>query len=191
MNSEYLGDAFDHWKGSLISILLSKGLIRNVLVEPMITDAQPWDIADVETYKRLLSLGAGCTICHGGSTFSGNRESYFGGIPQHEDIFLDPDTGMGTDNATRKHVKVTEIERLIGQSHRLVMVYQHSNRGDFTERLSALRTTVTDMRSEIHCIVYQCGRVAMFFISRDKGRLDEIEKALREHLCGTAEWRVW
>lgn len=191
MNSEYLGDALDHWKGSLLSLLLHKGLIRNVLVEPMITDAQPWDVDDIDTYRRLLSLGAGCTVCHGQSIFTGSRNDYFNGVPQNGDIFVDPDTGIAVNDASRKHIKVREIERLLGQSDRVVMVYQHSNRGDFRQRLSDLKAQIAIVNPSVHCTVYQCGGVAMFFISLNRGRIDDIEKALRDHLCGTAEWRIW
>jgi hypothetical protein len=54
VNSKFLGDALDHWKGSLLSILSSKELIKNVAVEPMITDVRPWLKQNLETYRRLL-----------------------------------------------------------------------------------------------------------------------------------------
>ncbi|MGO9375814.1 MAG: hypothetical protein ACLQBD_27510 [Syntrophobacteraceae bacterium] len=192
MNSKFLGDALDHWKGSLISLLLTKGLIRNVVAEPMITDHfQPWSTEDIETYKRLLNLGLTCTICHGGSTFSGKRADYFNEVPQDGDIFLDPDNGIATDKASRKHLRIAEIRKLLGQKNRVIMVYQHSGRGDFHQRLLTIKNKITDGKSSIHCTVYQCGQVAMFFISLSESRVAQIKIALREHLKGTAQRRVW
>lgn len=197
MNSQYLGDAFDFWKGSLLSLLLKKGLIENVVVDPMITDAQRWGNAEVQTYKRLLSLDVTCTVFHCGSTFSGGRSDYFNEVPPDGDIFLDPDIGIATGKATRKHVQITEIEKLLGQSERIVMVYQHSPLGgNFHQRLSALKSQITDSKAtdgsaSVHCAVYHCGQVAMLFISLSRGRIADIEKALQKHLCVSAQWRVW
>ncbi|HYA40080.1 MAG TPA: hypothetical protein VEF34_02155, partial [Syntrophobacteraceae bacterium] len=66
MNSQFLGDALDHWKGSIISLLLSKQLTQNIVAEPMITDLQPWQREDIDTYGRLVSRELLCPICHGG-----------------------------------------------------------------------------------------------------------------------------
>ncbi len=192
MNSKFLGDAFDHWKGSLISLLLTKGLIRNVVAEPMITDhVQSWTTEDIETYNRLLNLGRTCRISHGESTFSGKRTDYFNEVPQDGDVFLDPDIGIATDKASRKHIKIAEIRKLLDQSNRIVMVYQHSGRGVFHQRLLTIKSKITEGKSSVHCTVYQCGQVAMFFISLSESRIAEIKTALQEHLSGTAQRRVW
>jgi len=44
MNQAYLGDALDHWKGSLIAILRrhQPPLLNRLAVVPMATDAQEW-----------------------------------------------------------------------------------------------------------------------------------------------------
>ncbi len=191
MNSKFLGDAFDHWKGALIVILSNKFLIRNVVVEPMITDSTPWSKENLETYRRLLKLGSTSIICHGNATFSGGREEYFHEIPQEGDVFLDPDTGIATGNATRKHVKVLELEKLLGKSNRVLMVYQHSGRGSLHKRLLEIKDKVSNGIPGVHCTFYECGRVAMFFISLDKTRIHNIQKALQEYLRGTAKSRVW
>lgn len=191
MNSKFLGDALDHWKGSLISFLSAKRLVENIVVEPMITDDRPWPNEDLETYGRLLKIDSSSQICHGQSTFSGKREEYFDSLPQDTDIFLDPDTGIATGSAGREHVKVTELGKLLANSDRVLIVYQHSARGSFHERLLEIRDRVSRDIPNVHCTVYECGRVAIFFISLDRARIQEIHNALREYLRGTAENRVW
>lgn len=191
MNSKFLGDALDHWKGSLISFLSAKRLVENIVVEPMITDDRPWPNEDLETYGRLLKIDSSSQICHGQSTFSGKREEYFDSLPQDTDIFLDPDTGIATGSAGREHVKVAELGKLLANSDRVLMVYQHSARGYFHERVFEIRDRVSRDIPNVHCIVYECGRVAILFISLDRARIQEIHNALREYLRGTAENRVW
>ena len=191
MNSKFLGDALDHWKGSLISILSSKRLIRNVVVEPMITDVRPWSKEDIETYRRLLRLESTSPICHGESTFSGKRDEYFDGVPEDGDVFLDPDTGIATGNGGREHIKVFELGKLLAKSDRILMVYQHSARGSFHERLLKIKDRVSRDICGVHCTTYESGRVAMFFISIDSYRINEIQNTLKKYLRGTAEIRVW
>jgi hypothetical protein len=198
LNSKYLGDALDHWKGSLISLLVSKQLLQSVVVEPMITDSRPWSDDDFQTYKRLLGLKETNQICHKESTFPGGsseeREDYFNKVPKNGDIFLDPDTGIftgiGRDSEPKKHIKVLELRKLLGESKRVVMVYQHSGRSNFDQWLHAIGSKLTEDRT-VHCFVYECKQVAMFFISLKRNRIDEIQAVLKEYLRGTAQLRVW
>jgi len=191
VNSKFLGDALDHWKGCLISILLNSRLIRNIAVEPMITDARPWSKDDLETYRRLLRLESTSLICHDQSTFSGSREEYFGAVPKDVDVFLDPDTGIATGTGGRKHVKILELGKLLAKSDRVLMVYQHSARGSFHERLLKIRDRLARDISGVRCTIYECGRVAVFVISLNEDRIHRIQNALKEHLRGTADSRVW
>jgi hypothetical protein len=204
LNSDHLGDALDHWKGSLISLLVSKQLLRSVVVEPMITDPQQWSTEDIQTYKRLLRLEV---IFHAGSTFpGGSREDYFNEVPKEGDIFIDPDIGIARGRATKKHIKVPELIKLTGESDRIVMVYQHSGQrgakqegqsnSNFNQWLRAIRNKLTADEPEanvtnVHCIIYECHQVAMFFISRCRKRIDKIQTVLQEYLKGKAQRRVW
>ena len=190
VNSKFLGDALDHWKGSLIQLLSAKELLKNLVVEPMITDERPWLHDDIETYGRLLGLESSNQIHHAQSTFSGKREEYFNLLPNDTDLFLDPDTGIATGSAGREHVKANELRRLLTNSDRVVMVYQHSARGSFHQRLDEIRDIVSRQIPNVHCSVYECGRVAVFFMSRNRARIQEICNALKEHLRGTAENRI-
>ena len=38
MNREYLGDALDHWKGSMLSNLQAAGLLHHLAVDMMASD---------------------------------------------------------------------------------------------------------------------------------------------------------
>ncbi len=205
LNSKHLGDALDHWKGSLISILFSKQVLGSVVVEPMITDPRPWPEEDIQTYKRLLGLEA---IFHAKSTFPGrSREDYFNEVPKDGDIFLDPDIGI-LEKAKKEHIKVAEIINLL-KSDRVVMVYQHSGQrlpkqeaqtnSNFNRWLLGIKNKLTadtadagaDPADSVHCTVYECEQVAMFFISLNRKRIDKIKDVLQKYLKGKAQRRVW
>jgi len=194
MNSEFLGDALDHWKGSIISILSDRQLLHNIAVEPMISDVNCWSKEDLQTYRRLLKLESTNPICHELTTFIGNRDDYLGGVSRDGDVFIDPDTGIATGNASRKHIKVSELSSLLRNAlkhDRVLMVYQHSARGSFHSRLDEVGHMVTNGIPGVHYTVYECGRVAMFFISMNNERIQAIQAALIKYLNGTAENRIW
>ena len=157
----------------------------------MITDVRPWSKEDLETYRRLLKLESTSPICHRQSTFSGRRDEYFDGVPEGGDVFLDPDTGIATGNGRREHVKVLELGKLLSKSDRVLMVYQHSARGPFHKRLLEITDIVSHDIPSVHFTIYECGRVAVFFISLNRARIHEIQNALKIYLRGTAERRVW
>ena len=192
MNSGHLGDAFNHWKGSLISLLVSKQLLGSLVVEPMITDPEAWPEEDIQTYKRLLRLEAlgPEAIFHATLTFHGaNREDYFNELPKDGDIFLDPDIGFEPKKGGNEHIKVTEVINLL-KPDRVVMVYQHSAHSNFGQRLDEIRNKLA-AEAKAHCTVCECGQVAMFFISLKKNRIDKIKAVLQKYLRGTAQRRVW
>lgn len=199
MNSSHLGDVFDHWKGSLISLLVSKQLLGSLVVEPMITDPEAWPEEDIQTYKRLLGLEAlgPAAIFHATSTFHGaNREDYFNELPKDGDIFLDPDIGFEPKRGGNEHIKVAEIINLL-KPDRLVMVYQHSDHSKFGQRfdkiinkLEAEAKAHFTAKTKVHCAAYNCGQVVMFFISLNRNRIDKIKAVLQEYLRGTAQGRV-
>jgi hypothetical protein len=168
VNTRFLGDALDHWKGSIIQLLAAKELLKNLVVEPMITDERPWLHDDIETYRRLLGLESSNQIYHTRSTFSGKREEYFNLLPNDADLFLDPDIGIATGGAGREHVKTSELRRLLTNSDRVVMVYQHSARGPFHERLDGIKDIISHQIPNVHWSVYECGRVAVFFMSPNR-----------------------
>jgi hypothetical protein len=188
MRVKYLGDALDHWKGSFLSTLLTKELIANVAVDPMITDDKPWLKEDIDTYRKLLRLEPRNQICHDQTTFPGERtrEEYFHEIPQTGDVFLDPDTGIATRHISgtrnKQYIKICEIRELLGRSDRILIIYQHSPRLSSPNQFDWLRrdAILHDIQNG-HCAIWPCGQVAAFFLSLNKARIDRIERVLNEH----------
>ena len=190
MKKQFLGDVFDHWKGCLIELLLQERLILDLAIEPMITDVNPWSEGDLKTYKKLLKVSSNTLICHHNQIFEGPRRDYFNRIQHSGDIFFDPDTGIATGSAKRKHIKITEIDDLLN-SNRLFLVYQHSAHGSFHIRLQLIGNQLKKSIQNVCLCVYECGQVAMFFISLDEERLSKIQESLRTFLSGTAASRIW
>ncbi|MCJ7744334.1 MAG: hypothetical protein MUO99_07250, partial [Dehalococcoidales bacterium] len=91
MNAKHLGDALDHWKGSIIQRM--EGLLERIAVIPMITDDKPWDDKKIETYSRLLSVDRKLVmkVMEWNKTTRENRGDYFRNIHHRGDLFLDPD----------------------------------------------------------------------------------------------------
>lgn len=54
MNLEFLGDALDHWKGSLFQSLCAGQVLHDFAVNPMATDQESWKEADFEVHARLI-----------------------------------------------------------------------------------------------------------------------------------------
>jgi uncharacterized phage-like protein YoqJ len=196
MNKKHLGDAFDHWKGSLIQILSRKRIIQNLRVEPMITDNEQWGKNDSETYRKLLNLPSVERICHKDEIFVNRkqrkRKDYFGEIPKRCNLLIDPDTGIKlSENTKKKHVKLCEIKELLDDKRRVIMIYQHSQRKNNQETFDEINKEISKMTPKIHWCAYNGGQVAMIFISRKQNRIERIKKTLKSYLCGTAAKRIW
>jgi hypothetical protein len=89
-------------------------MIRNLAVEPTITDPAIWQPEDIKTYRRLLNLDEGNTIYHETEAFTGPRKTCLDSIKQKEgDLFFDPDTGIATGRASRKHIKISVLGALL------------------------------------------------------------------------------
>jgi len=162
----------------------------------MATDAMEWNQNDWETYARLLNVEDD-DICQRDMPFvnaADRRQQYFADLPGGRDLFLDPDTGIAINGMqrTKKHVTIPELKGLLGDSkEHLLMVYQHAAQGKkpqdrFTKIAAILKMNI----DECHVWAYECRQVAMFFISRDKGRIQAIESALREYLGRVSKERV-
>ena len=125
MNLAFLGDALDHWKGSLFESLHKSGVLRNFAVDPMASDWAAWQPEDVSLFALLLRVDESKIVRH--KVGLSNRKHYFDEIEHTGDLFLDPDTGIATGKVKRinQHVKPLEIERLLRGSERLLAVYRH------------------------------------------------------------------
>ena len=125
MNLMYLGDALDHWKGSLFESLQREKLVNGFAVDPMASDLSSWRDEDFQLLARLLRIDSRQVLHHNASL--SDRQAYFDEIKHVGDLFLDPDTGVATGHVSRReqYVMPGELARLLDQADRMVLVYQH------------------------------------------------------------------
>jgi hypothetical protein len=191
MHLDYLGDAFDHWKGSVIGRLHT--VLRGLRVVPMFTDliapGNPWTDAHLETYASLLQVPNGVIMSDRGFDRD-TRETYFGDelIKGDFDLFLDPDTGFCRNGRDPRYVTLRDLRTLMPDQRaaRLVMLYHHGAR---TDRRAAAARRIRVAKTEFPgAFVWWSGGVSMVFVSRSQQRLDEAKGKLREWLppcyCG-------
>ena len=69
MKLTYIGDAHDHWKGSLFQYLQEGEILRNFLVDPMATDGSPWNAANSKLYAHLLRIEESQLVQHDRTLF--------------------------------------------------------------------------------------------------------------------------
>jgi hypothetical protein len=206
MNSDHLGDAFDHWKGAIIQRLLEakEPLLEDIAVVPMITK-KAWGERTRKVYSGLVCVDK---VLRSKKLFQYDkdkgkkekREDYFKRIYYGGDLFLDPDTGVAISKNTYKdeHVSLAEIEILLDDEHdkrqdRVVMVYQQI-RGK--PKLHCRVQKIFNYPSKktlgkpLHLTTYDCGSVAKLFFCKDRGRLKDIQKHLKKILGGDPRNRV-
>ena len=94
MNLRFLGDALDHWKGSLFELLQKTNQLHNFVVDPTAADWGSWQPEHVDAFARLLRIDRRQIILHNASLK--DRTMYFNEIRSEGDLFLDPDTGIKT-----------------------------------------------------------------------------------------------
>jgi hypothetical protein len=191
MNLQFLGDALDHWKGSVLALLESTGALQRLAVDPMMSDATLWDEPAVEAYSRLLRIVPDQVVRH--HVRIAARRQYFDEITHEGDLFLDPDTGVlprSGGNGVDKYVKSTEVVQLLQRhSSRIVAVYQHA-RGSIGTRVDESVALVTEAVGSLPWCAYECTSVAMLFFSSNQSRVDSVTAALCAFLGCHAEQRV-
>jgi len=191
VNRKHLGDALDHWKGSVIASL--DALLHDVHVIPMFTDKDPrtsWPEAHLRLYAKLLRVPHD-HILHSHTPFrASTRAEYIPAVrlPADSDVFLDPDNGIAPEGGgDAKHVTPSELAILLpADSRRIVLVYQHSFRtNDYVE--VSLRRVVDPLQLRgTSAFAYNAGTVAMIFASCCRQRLVEVHRALANMLEGTS-----
>jgi hypothetical protein len=191
MNLEYLGDALDHWKGSLFEYLQAERVVRDFVVDPMATDADKWTEDDFGLYACLLRIKLEQIIRH--KAFVTDRSSYFAEIGQNGDLFLDPDTGIATDGASpiAKYVKPRDVVALLqSPSDRLVAIYQHVRAQKTSKRVDGCLGAIATIAACVSWCSYESPTVAMIFLCRDGRRTRKLAKALKKLLGRHTERRV-
>lgn len=192
MRLQFLGDALDHWKGSLFQRLCGEGLLKNLHVEPMITDSRIWTLEELCAYTVLLNIKDRNFILHSDTTFTGNRLDYFNSIQHQGDLFLDPDTGIATGNPNRRHITIQEIELLLNKNpNRVLVIYQHTRQGiTMSQRVDEVIKSLLREINDISCTSYESALVAMIFVSKRKERIKSINRYLHGLLCHAVKNRV-
>jgi hypothetical protein len=191
MNLEYLGDALDHWKGSLFEYLQSEGVIRDLMVDPMATDGDQWTNEDFALYARLLRVRLEQVIRHQAPL--ADRASYFAEIREEGDLFLDPDTGIATGGSSpiTKYVKAKEASNLLQLSgNRVVAIYQHVRAQKTCSRIDVCLSAIGSITADVGWCSYESPTVAMLFLCSDGSRTRDIGKALTRLLGRHGERRV-
>ena len=190
MNLQYLGDALDHWKGSLFEYLQAQCVLRDFAVDPMATDRYEWNEADFSLFARLLRIKRSQIIPHEVSLLS--RPQYFAEITHGGDIFLDPDTGIATSRSSQiaKYVRPPELATLLRSAHgRVVVVYQHVRAQKTCARVDGCLNAIAKEIATGWCS-YESSTVAMLFFCDEDERTHNIAKTLKELLGRHAERRV-
>lgn len=163
MNLAFLGDALDHWKGSLFETLQQSNVLRNLAVDAMASDWSAWQPEDVLLYARLLGIDKSQLIKHNVPLAS--RKRYFDEIEHTGDLFLDPDTGIATwkvKNISR-YIRPSEIGLLLGDSDRLLAIYQHVRAQAVSRRVDAVCRALNGAIDGCNWSSYESGTVAMIF----------------------------
>jgi len=177
MKLAFLGDVYDHWKGSIIDLL--GDTLNNLHVVPLLTDAENWTEDHFRVYALLLRVDADC-ILRKRCNFEKLRESryqYFAelagpsreGVTESCDLFLDPDTGIGKRD--RSHVWRDDIDQLLQASgSRILLIYTHEDRG--ASEVDALNT-MRKAFGESRFFAYRSAKqhLSMAFVGRDECRL--------------------
>jgi len=187
MNIDYLGDALDHWKGSVIEQL--RPVLHNLRVVPMCMEEE-WTPKHRCLYARLLGVRSEDDVFW--DAFNRNRRRYFENCQRFagdSDLFLDPDTGIEPISGCKKcHVGLDNLRCLLpDNSRRLVMVYQHRSRIRHGVEDVLDRNSVEDVLERIRqrgwlAGAYWAGAASMLFLSRKQGRVAGVRDRLDKWL---------
>lgn len=191
MNLRYLGDALDHWKGSLFEYLANVGVLREFAVDPMASDLLEWAEADYALFARLLRVNKSQIIRH--KVRLSDRPRYFAEIIHQGDLFLDPDTGIATSGGGKagQYIRPREVVSLLMDvPGRLLAVYQHVRAQKVMARVDTCIATVAKDIENFGWCSYESGTVAMLFLSHQPDRTKDVGKALEGLLGRHAVQRV-
>lgn len=190
MNLSYLGDALDHWKGSLFEFLQARQLLHGLTVDPMATDVEAWRERDYSLFADLLRVPRARIIRHRAKLAT--RREYFAEIRHKGDVFLDPDTGVATSRgrSPEKYVQPSDVWSLLANGgDRLVVVYQHVRAAAVTARVDRVLVHLVGSKNLGWCS-YESGTVAMLHLSLAPRRTRAIATAFNAWLGRHAERRI-
>lgn len=191
MNLKFLGDALDHWKGSLFERLTATGVLHGLAIDRMASDAAAWQPQDVQLFASLLRVGPSQIIAH--QSALRDRSAYFAELRHVTDLFVDPDTGIftGRGRATPEHISANEIGSLLDVAPgRIVAVYQHVRAKKVSVRVDEVLAHVRDEVGAFSWTSYESATVAMLFLSRTPARARQVLEACNAILGRHAAGRV-
>lgn len=192
MNLRYLGDALDHWKGSIFEILQSEGFLNNLRVDAMASDTELWKTTDTELFARLLRVQPAQIIQHR-CDIRKERSRYFKEIPRAGDIFLDPDTGIRTGGVKYPEHYVTpeELSQALKQDEeRLIIVYQHVRAQRTRQRVENVLAVLRRQPTSFSCASYESATVALLFFGIGPVRVQNVRDCFVKFLGIHASNRV-
>jgi hypothetical protein len=180
MNLDHLGDALDHWKGSLLEGMQCENLLDGLAADAMATGApKDWIPEDLGFYATLLRLEQRQILKHT-VQLQTDRAQYFREIADHSaDLFLDPDIGIATSHVAHewRYLKPKELHNLLDAARsRVVAVYQHIRGITPLERLRKIMSVLSDKAQPFCCCSYESSTVAMLFFSSNSSRIEVIHK---------------
>ncbi len=189
LNLRFLGDALDHWKGSLFESLQAARALRNFAADPMASDLRLWKSEDFTVFANLLRLSPSQIIQH--QVTLQQRAKYFAEISHRGDIFLDPDTGIATGRMKTTHVGPCEIGHLLDSpTDRLLVVYQHVRGHRVSIRVDAVLRVLQKEIGRFSWTSYESGTVAMLFLSRTPERTEQVASHFKSILGRHSSGRV-
>jgi hypothetical protein len=176
VNLQFLGDALDHWKGSVFEGLKKAGALAGFHVDAMASDAKMWRPQDWILFSKLLRVELSQIISHK-FYLTQARNQYFDEIPTGGDLFLDPDTGIQTNRVKEpeKYLRPTELRGLMEKDRsRVVVVYQHVRARHTRDRVCSVLSALRHKIESFSCTSYESGTVAMLFLSFNRERIAPI-----------------
>ncbi len=192
MNLQFLGDALDHWKGSVFEELQNSSLLNDFKIDAMTSDSEEWKQTDHRLYARLLRVEQAQLVVHK-NLLSRDRDKYFNEMPAMGDLFLDPDTGFKTGmvRTLSQYLKTDELNDLLQRNKdRIVAVYQHVRARRTRDRVEEVLRALRNEKCRSFCTSYESGTVALLFFGLQSERIEAIRKHFRALLGRHAENRI-
>lgn len=192
MNLEYLGDALDHWKGSIFARLQKEGVLKDFAADPMSTDKDPWHKADFHLYADLLQLREGQILDHK-AKLRDHRKEYFAEIKHAGDLFVDPDIGIAPAHPGRhdKYITVEEVCQLLGlKSPRLLCIYQHIRGEKARDRVNKSISALRELNANVCYCSYVSPTAAILFLSLERNRREQVSRCFKKCLGRHSDMRV-
>jgi hypothetical protein len=192
MNLRFLGDALDHWKGSVFEGLQSSNVLKDFRVDALASDFDYWRPEDWSLYAKLLRVKKSQIVEHK-VTLDRNRTDYFDEIPHSCDLFLDPDTGIKPRSGgnIRQYLKHEELFFLMNhERRRVVAVYQHGSRQVMRSRVEDILKILRSVKPNCYCASYYSSSVALLFFSFQRDRIEAVSNHFRKFLGSHADNRI-